>query len=108
MVPDNEIVVFKVDLNELFEIIIAADYLEVENLLKESYRNVFINNKWEIIEDAASCFYDPKVATLLQDFEREYGEEVIVTIFDDECLQYLDTKVMHERKSSPSYIVSKF
>ena len=79
---------FNVDLNELFEIIIAADYLEVENLLKESYRNVLINNKWEIIEDAASNFHDPKVVTLLQNFERELGYEVIVTRVKEKHLKY--------------------
>merc|ERR1719422_411480 len=83
---------FNVDLNELFEIIIAADYLEVENLLKESCHNVLINNKWEIIEDAASNFHDRNIVTLLEKYEREFGYEVIVTIVENNKLIYFETK----------------
>ena len=43
---------FNVELKKKFEIIIAADYLEVKSLLFESCRNVLINNRWETIEDA--------------------------------------------------------
>ena len=94
------IIYFNIELKQKFEIIIAADYLEVERLLFESCRNVLINNKWETIQEAASSFHDPKVVTLLQDFDRQHGYEVIVTIVDDECIQYFDIKVMHESKLS--------
>ena len=94
MVPDNEIVVFKVDLNELFEIIIAANYLEVESLLNESCRYVLINNKWEIIKDAASNFHDRNIVTLLEKYEKEFGYEVIVTIVENNKLIYFETKVI--------------
>jgi len=78
---------FNVDLNELFEIIIAADYLEVENLLKESCRNVLINNDWEIIEGEPA-----EVLTPLIHYKEEHGYEVIVTKVDDKYLKYFDTK----------------
>ena len=45
---------FDIELTKKFEIIIAADYLEVRSLLNESCGNVLINNKWEDIEDAES------------------------------------------------------
>jgi len=83
---------FNVELKQKFEIIIGADYLEVKNLLNESCRNVLINNKWENIQVAAGSFHDPKVVTLLQEFERQHGYEVIVTIVDDRHLKYFDTK----------------
>ena len=52
---------FDVDLKKIFEIIIAADYLEVKSLLNESCCNVLINNKWEIIEDVTNSFPDQKI-----------------------------------------------
>ena len=67
---------FNVELTKIFEIIIASDYLEVDSLLNESCRNVLINNKWEIIEDAASNFHDQKVVSLLEKYEREHEYEV--------------------------------
>ena len=79
---------FNVDLNELFEIIIAADYLEVENLLKEACHNLLINNKWEIIEGEPA-----EVLTPLIHYKEENGYEVIVTKVDDKYLKYFDTKV---------------
>ena len=42
-----------------------------------------------IIEDAASSFLDPKVVTLLEKHQREYGYEVI----DGKHLKYFDIKV---------------
>ena len=96
---------FNVELKQKFEIIIAADYLEVKTLLNESCRNIFINNKWEIIEDVASNFHDPKVVTLLQNFEREHGYDVIVTIVDGKRLNYFDIKVTNfhaiDRQDTP-------
>ena len=91
-----------IELKKKFEIIIVADYLEVKSLLNESCRDVLINNKWEIIEDAVSNFHDPKVVTLLQNFERELGYEVIVTRDDyyPMHLRYFDTKVIHEKTVS--------
>ena len=61
--------------------------------MSESRHNVFIKNKLEIIEDAASNFYDPQILTLLDDYEREFGNDVIVTIFDLKYLKYFDAKV---------------
>ena len=84
---------FNIDLSEIFEIIIAADYLEVKTLLNESCRNVLTSNKLEIIDDGASRFYDPKVVTLLQNFEIEYGL-VIVTMVDNKYLKYFDIEVI--------------
>ena len=83
-------------MNEKFEIIIAADYLEVHSLLNESCRNVLINNKWEIIEDAASNFHDRNIVTLLEKYEREFGYEVIVTMVENNKLIYFETKVIFE------------
>jgi len=79
---------FNVDLNDLFEIIIAADYLEVKSLLKESCRNVLINYDWKIIEGEPA-----EVLTPLIHYKEENGYEVIVTKVDDKYLKYFDTKV---------------
>ena len=81
---------FNDELKNKFEIIIAADYLEIKSLLNESCRNVLMNYKWEIIQDAASNFHDPKVVTLLEKHEREYGDEVVVTIVDISKDWYID------------------
>ena len=86
---------FNVGLNKKFEIIIATDYLDLKNLLNKSCCNIFINNDWKTIEDAASSFHDPKVVTLLQNFERELGYEVIVDLLDEKHLKYFDTKVIY-------------
>ena len=91
---------FNFELEKMFEIIIAADYLEVKCLLNESCRNVLINNKRGIIDAAASSFHDTKVVTLLQNFERELGYEVIVTRVDEKHLKYFDTKVIHDKTVS--------
>ena len=84
---------FDIELTKKFEIIIAADYLEVKSLLNESCGKVLINNKWEDIEDAANNFHDPKVLTLLVSHDRQHGSEVMVTIFDNKHIKYLDMKV---------------
>ena len=57
-------------------------------LLNDSCRNVSINYKWEIIEDAASNFHDPKVANLLENYEKEHGYEVVVTLVDGKPMKY--------------------
>ena len=80
------------DLEQKFEIINAADYLEVENLLNESCSNVLINHKWKIIVDSARNFHDPKVISLLEKHEREHGYEVVVTIINGN-LKYFDIRV---------------
>ena len=88
---------FNVDLNGLFKIIIAADYLEVKTLLNESCRYVLINNTWEIIEDFVSKLHKPEVLLVpLKHFEKEHGYEVIVTIVDDKKLIMFETKVNFE------------
>ena len=84
---------FNVELNNMFEIIIAADYLEVHSLLNESCHNVLLHNKWETSEDAARFFHDPTIVSLLEKFNREHGYEVIVTMQDNKYLRYFDTKV---------------
>ena len=85
---------FNVELKKLFEIIIAADYLEVKSLLNESCRNVLSTYKWEMIEDvAASAFYNSQIVPLLKKYESDHGFEVIVTIQDNKHLRYLDTQV---------------
>ena len=91
---------FNIELKKKFEIIIASDYLEVDSLLDESCLNVLINYHWEIIEDAASIFHDPKVVSLLQNFERERGYEVIVTRVHEKHLKYFDTKVIYDETVS--------
>ena len=84
------IIYFNIELKQKFEIIIAADYLEIKSLLNESCQNVLINNKWVIIEDAASSFHDTKVVTLLEKHQREYGYEAVI---DGKHLKYFDIKV---------------
>ena len=81
---------FDIELKKIFEIIIAADNLEVKSLLNESCRNVLINYEWKIIEDAANDFHDLNVIILLLEENRK---EVIVTIFEDKYLRYFDVKV---------------
>ena len=81
---------FNIDLKNKFEIIIAADYLEVKSLLNESCWNVLINNKWEIIEAATNSFNNSKVIDLLCKYKREHGNEVIVTIQSNKHLNYFD------------------
>ena len=96
---------FDIDLKKKFEIIIAADYLEVETLLKESCRNVLMNNTWDIIEDAANNF--PTLVPLLQKYEKyevEHGDDVIVTIQKGKVLRYFDTKVKFFSKYTYVYI----
>ena len=87
---------FQLNLKMIFEIIIAADYLEVKSLLLESCRNVLINYKREAIEDAATSFHDPKALTLLNVYKRQQGYEVIVILLDDKYLKYFDAKVNYE------------
>ena len=84
---------FNVELTKIFEVIIAADYLEIKTLLNESCRNVLINNEWKIIEDAASSFHNLKIVPLLEKYEREHGYEVVVTIVEKRYLKYFDSKV---------------
>ena len=84
---------FNVGMNYKFEIIIAADYLEVDSLLNESCHNIFINNNLEIIEKAVSNFHNPKVINPLKKYEREHGYDVIVTVQKGKHLGYFDTKV---------------
>ena len=62
-------------------------------LLNESCRNVLTSNKLEIIDDGASRFYDPKVVTILQNFEIEHGL-VIVTMVEKKYLKYFDIEVI--------------
>ena len=88
---------FNVELKKKFEIIIAADFLQITSLLNESCRNVLINYKWDIIEDAASNFHDQNIVTHLEKYERELGNEVIVTIVNNKKFIYFETKVIFKR-----------
>ena len=87
---------FNIELKKIYEVIIAADYLEVKSLLRESLRNILINSKWKNIKDPSSGFHNQKVVNIM---ERELGNEVIVTIVDSKYLKYFDTKVMEIHKS---------
>ena len=84
---------FDIELRKIFEIFIAADYLEVESLLNESWCNIPINNKWVDVEEAANNFHDPKILALLVAYERQHGSEVMVTIFDNKHIKYFDIEV---------------
>ena len=86
---------FNVGMNEKFEIIIAADYLEIKNLLNESCHNVLINYNLEVVEDAATTFHDPKIVTLLAKYERKHGYEVVVTLTENKHLKYFDIMVTY-------------
>ena len=88
---------FNIDLKKKFEIIIAADYLEVKTLLNESCRNVLVNNKWKTIEDAVFRLSEPaEVLIPLKNFH-ELGDETIVTIAND-ILIHFETKVIFCRE----------
>ena len=86
---------FNIDLKNIYEVIIAADYLEVKSLLRESLRNILINSKWKIIKDPSSGFHNQKVVNIM---ERELGNEVIVTIVHNKYLKYFDTRVIETQK----------
>ena len=82
------------EMRKIFEIIIAADYLDVGNLLKECFHNLMINNKLKCLQEAAHHFHDSKVETLLDTYKlRNHGYEVFITIFDRNQLKYFDIKV---------------
>ena len=81
---------FDIELQKIFEIISAADNLEVESLLKESCRFVLIKHEWKIVEDAANNFQDSKVITLLLE---EHRRNVIVTLQDNKHLRYFYVQV---------------
>ena len=84
---------FNVELKKNFEIIAAADYLQIKSLLIESCHNVLINYNLEVIENAARKFHDPKLVTLLEKYEREHGYEVVVTLVENKHLNYFDIMV---------------
>ena len=84
---------FNVELKKNFEIIAAADYLQIKSLLIESCHNVLINYNLEVIENAARKFHDPKLVTLLEKYEREHGYEVVVTLVENKHLKYFDIMV---------------
>ena len=88
---------FNLELRKKFEIIIAADYLEIHSLLNEACRTLIINNRWDIIEDTARCFLYAKVLILLEGYERDHGYDLIVAISSDKHLKYFDCKVTSKR-----------
>ena len=85
---------FNLEIKSIFEIIIAADYLDVQKLLIDCFHNLISNNKLKVIQNEALSFHDSKVTTLLENYKlRTYGYEVIVTIFNTKQLKYFDPKV---------------
>ena len=87
---------FNFELEKMFEIIIAADYLEVKSLLNETCRRVIINHTSEAIEDVVKTFGDKKVSAILEDYKRENNYEIIIRLLDSQnkkCLKMFDTKV---------------
>ena len=85
---------FNLEIKSIFEIIIAADYLEVQKLLMDCFHNLISNNKLKVIQNEALSFHDSKVTTLLENYKlRNHGYEVIVTIFNTKQLKYFDPKV---------------
>ena len=88
---------FNLELRKKFDIIIAADYLEIHSLLNEACRTLIINNRWDIIEDTARCFLYAKVLILLEGYERDHGYDLIVAISSDKHLKYFDCKVTSKR-----------
>ena len=87
---------FNTGFEMMFEILIAADYLEVKSLLNEICRRVLINHTGEAIEDAVKTFGDKKVSAVLEDYKRENNYEIIIRILDiqdQKLLKMFDTKV---------------
>ena len=91
------------NLEEIFEIIKAADYLDTKSLLDTARQHVLINHndEWDIIEDATRMC--PEVLHLLEDYNREHGYEVIVAMKDNKSLEYFETRVGYNVLSFWSY-----
>ena len=76
------------NLENLWRIILVADYLDVKSLLQESCRTVVTSiNDEDIVQKADSC-----VSAILDYYKRDYGYDVLVTVFDDKDVKYYDPK----------------
>ena len=93
--PNAEILLKRFNLKKVFEVIKAADYLDVECLLKTACQKILIENTWEKIEDAAHSYQDTQVLSPLERYRILHGDEVIVTLKNKKTksFNYFDTKV---------------
>ena len=53
-----------------------------------------MENDKEDLEEAKNVFGDSKLAYLLENYRRDHGYEVIVTLHDEKYLKYFDPKVL--------------
>ena len=79
--------------NRIVEIILGADYLDVKSLLNESCRAILTSKDVSKVDEVIEDFYASRVSAVLEDYRREYGFDVIVTVFDDRDLRYFNPKV---------------
>ena len=82
---------FNTDIENIFKLIAAADYLDVNDLLNESCRSLIHSpNKVVMNKDL-----DKNAIAILEDYKAEHGYEVIVTIqfIEKEHVKYYNLKV---------------
>ena len=82
---------------KILEIILGADYLDVKSLMNESCRSILTKEDGNDLEEALEHFHTNRVAAFLEDYDREYGFDVIVTVIDDRDLKYFNPKVNNQK-----------
>lgn len=82
---------FNTDIENIFKLIAAADYLDVNDLLNESCRSL-IHSPNKV---AGKKDLDKNAIAILEDYKAEHGYEVIVTIqfIEKEHVKYYNLKV---------------
>ena len=82
---------------KILEIILGADYLDVKSLMNESCRSILTKENGNDLEEALEHFHTNRVAAFLEDYDREYGFDVIVTVIDDRDLKYFNPRVSNQK-----------
>ena len=82
---------------KILEIILGADYLDVKSLMNESCRSILTKDDGKDLDEALEHFHTNRVAAFLEDYDREYGFDVIVTVIDDRDLKYFNPKVNNQK-----------
>ena len=82
---------------KILEIILGADYLDVKSLMNESCLSILTKDDGNDLEEALEHFHTNRVAAILEDYDRDYGFDVIVTVIDDRDLKYFNPKVNNQK-----------